>query len=153
MQGYKKSSVLFIFCSFALIAQAFFIHFFVGQKIAEAQVAAQTATLNTTATAEELRQKIEQQSKNIEALNREIQAYSELKDKTTAEAKSLQSLIKELDKNAKVLDLDIKKTKTQIERASLEITQIGQTIKTTEQKVSEFKNSILINLQIGRAHV
>ena len=52
------------------------------------------STNAANASAEELKQKIAEQAKNIEALNKEIQQYAEMKDKTTAEAKTLQPAIK-----------------------------------------------------------
>lgn len=101
----------------------------------------------STAAVEELKRKIEEQTKNIESLNKEIQAYSELKDKTTKEAQTLQALIKELDKNAKVLDLDIKKTRSQINKADLEINKLDNDIETSEEKIETFRNLIATSLR------
>ncbi len=101
-------------------------------------ISAQTTPVNSAAV-QELQRKIDEQNRNIEALNKEIQAYSELKDKTTKEAQTLQTLIKELDANAKLLDADIKKTRSQIEAASLEINKLDLNIKSSEEKISDFK--------------
>lgn len=95
-----------------------------------------------SASAEELQKKIAEQAKNIETLNNEIKAYSELKDKTTAEARTLQATIKELDNNAKRLDLDIKKTKVQIEKAGNEIVSLDIGIKTSEEKIVEYRDTL-----------
>jgi len=93
----------------------------------------------TASQVDELKRKIEEQNRNIEALNKEIQAYSELKDKTTKEAQTLQALIKELDQNAKVLDLDIRKTRSQIDAANLEISKLDIDIKTSEEKIEGYR--------------
>ncbi len=107
---------------------------------------AQTTT-NTSAQVEELRRKIEEQTRNIEALNKEIQTYADLKDKTTKEAQTLQALIKDLDKNAKVLDLDIKKTRSQISKADLEINKLDADIETSEDRIIYFKKQIELGLR------
>lgn len=96
----------------------------------------------STASAEELRRKIEEQAKNIEALNNEIKAYSELKDKTTAEAKTLQAAIKELDDNAKRFDKEISKTRAQIDKANSEIGLIDIDIQTSEEKIISYRATL-----------
>lgn len=108
------------------------------------------STQSTTATptsAEELKKKIEEQSRNIEALNKEIKAYADLKDKTTKEAQTLQALIKNLENNAKVLDLDIKKTRSQIENTGLEIEKINLDIRSSEEKVTAYKDVVANSLR------
>jgi murein DD-endopeptidase MepM/ murein hydrolase activator NlpD len=97
-----------------------------------------TAGIATPTSAEELRRKIEEQNRNIEALNKEIQSYAALKDKTTKEAQTLQAVIKELERNTKMLDLDVKKTRSQIQSASLEINKLNLDIKTSEQKIDSY---------------
>lgn len=120
-----------------------------GVSAQTAVVTTGTTISNTTtlSTADELRKKIELQTKNIEALNKEIQAYSELKDKTTKEAQTLQALINDLNKNAKVLDLDIKKTRSQIEKANLEISSLDINIKRSEGKIGDFKTVLSNNIR------
>lgn len=105
------------------------------------------ASTNSSTQVAELKKKIDEQTKNIEALNKEIQAYSELKDKTTKEAQTLQALIKGLDRNAKVLELDISKTRSQINKADLEINKIDNDILTSEEKVVEFQKVIELSLR------
>ncbi len=109
-----------------------------------AVLGASTNAANAAAeqSAEQLRQKIAEQAKNIEALNKEIQQYAELKDKTTAEAKTLQAAIKELDNNAKRFDLEIKKTTQQIEKANTEIKSIDIGIKTSEEKIIDHRRTL-----------
>lgn len=100
------------------------------------------ATAAANASAEDLQRKIAEQAKNIEALNKEIEAYAALKDKTTAEAKTLQAAIKELDNNAKRLDLEIKKTTQQIEKANTEIKSLDINIQTSEQKIVQYRGTL-----------
>lgn len=145
----KHIIYFFIFC-FISITLTLSIH----KQFAIAQVVAQSnnitdpvayATTNTAA--EELRRKIEQQTQNIEALNREIQTFSELKNKTSKEALTLQSLIRDLDQNAKVLNLDIKKTTNQISKANLEINSIDQNIETSEETIVDLRKVLSDNLK------
>ncbi len=96
----------------------------------------------STASVDELRRKIDEQARNIEALNNEIKAYSELKDKTTAEAKTLQAAIKELDDNAKRFDKEIAKIRAQIEKANSEIGIIDIDIQTSEEKIATYKDTL-----------
>jgi murein DD-endopeptidase MepM/ murein hydrolase activator NlpD len=96
---------------------------------------------------EDLKRKIDEQNRNIEALNKEIQQYSALKDKTTAEAKTLQAAIQQLDKNAKSLDLDIKKTKVQIDKAGTEIKVLDGDIQTSEEKITDFQRTLAESLR------
>lgn len=115
-----------------------------------AQATAGTTGPGTTpgnAAADELRRKIEEQAKNIEELNKEIATYSALKDKTTNEAKTLQGLIKNLDDNAKVLDLDIKKTQSQISKANLEINSLDANIKTSEEKIDDYRYALASSIR------
>ena len=93
-------------------------------------------------TVEDLQAKIDEKNKNIEALNKEIQMYADLSDKTSAQAKTLQSKIQSLTQNGKMLDADIKKTKTQIDVANLDIQRIGKNIKVSEDKVGQYSGAI-----------
>ncbi len=101
-----------------------------------------------SATAEELQAKIDEKNKNIEALNKEIQLYADLTDKTSKEAKTLQNKIKSLTQNGKMLDSDIKKTKSQISVANLAIQKIGINIKSSEDKTSHFRSVIEHELKV-----
>ncbi len=95
-----------------------------------------------SATVEELQAKIDEKNKNIDALNKEIQLYADLTDKTSKEAQTLQNKIKTLTQNGKMLDSDIKKTKSQIDVANLAIQKIGINIKSSEDKSDHYKNVI-----------
>lgn len=117
---------------------------FTGFFTAEAQ---QTTAVATPTSAEELQRKIEEQNRNIEALNKEIRAYAELKDKTTKEAQTLQAVIKDLERNARVLDLDIKKTRSQIQSASLEINKLDIDIHTSEEKIEAYTDIVADSLR------
>ncbi len=131
-----------------LMAFAFGAYFFMDTKSVLAQSAGQssgtvlgasTANGTSNASAEDLRRKIEEQARNIEALNNEIKTYSALKDKTTAEAMTLQAAIKELDSNAKRLDLDIKMTTAQIGKANNEIKSLDIGIRTSKEKIDDYR--------------
>lgn len=93
-------------------------------------------------TVEELQAKIDEKNKNIEALNKEIQLYADLTDKTSKEAQTLQKKIQSLTQNGKMLDADIKKTKGKIDVANLAIQKIGINIKASENK-SEYYQDVI----------
>ncbi len=93
-------------------------------------------------TVEELQAKIDEKNKNIEALNKEIQLYADLTDKTSKEAQTLQKKIQTLTQNGKMLDVDIKKTKTQIDVANIAIQKLGINIKVSEDKVAHYQTVI-----------
>lgn len=136
----KKAN--YIYFALSIIFCAGVYHFYIANDhIAEAQTTQTASVIQSTQSiqVEELKKKIEEQNRNIEALNKEIQAYSELKDKTTKEAQTLQALIKELDQNAKVLELDIKKTRSQIDAASLEINRLDLDIKSSEEAIADYR--------------
>ena len=99
------------------------------------------------ATAEELQAKIDEKNKNIDALNKEIQMYADLTDKTSKEAQTLQKKIQTLTQNGKMLDADIKKTKGQIDVASLAIQKLGINIKVSENKTSHYQDVIASELK------
>lgn len=99
------------------------------------------------ATVAELQNKIDEKNRNIEALNREIQLYEDLTDKTSKEAQTLQNKIKSLKQNGKRLDTDIKQTKLKIEKANLAIQKIGINIQASENQTERFKNTISKDLQ------
>lgn len=96
----------------------------------------------SAATAEELQAKIDEKTKNIESLNKEIQLYADLTDKTSKEAQTLQNKIKILTQNGKMLDGDIKKTKGQIDVANLAIQKLGINIQASEDKTTHYKTVI-----------
>lgn len=100
-----------------------------------------------SATVEELQFKIDEKNKNIETLNKEIQLYADLTDKTSKEAQTLQKKIQSLTQNGKMLDSDIKKTKNQIDVASLAIQKIGINIKSSETKTDHFKDVIALEIK------
>jgi len=100
-----------------------------------------------SATVEELQAKIDEKNRNIENLNKEIQLYADLTDKTSKEAQTLQNKIKSLTQNGKMLDSDIKKTKSQISVANLAIQKIGINIQTSENKTDHFKKIIETELK------
>jgi murein DD-endopeptidase MepM/ murein hydrolase activator NlpD len=144
---FRSSEIHFGHISMCVIAVAVLFFSYEKAPYAYAQEVLGASTGASNASAEELRRKIEEQAKNIEALNTEIKAYSELKDKTTAEAKTLQAAIKELDNNAKRLDLDIKKTTSQIDKASLEINSLDLGIKSSEEKIIDYQVTLRQSLQ------
>jgi murein DD-endopeptidase MepM/ murein hydrolase activator NlpD len=101
-----------------------------------------TPNLNAASTVEELQAKIDEKNKNIEALNKEIQLYADLTDKTSKEAQTLQKKIQTLTQNGKMLDVDIKKTKTKIDVANIAIQKLGMNIQASEDKVSHYQEVI-----------
>lgn len=107
----------------------------------------QNIKTSDAATVEELQNKIGEKNKNIEALNKEIQLYEELTDKTSKEALTLQNKIKSLKQNGKRLDADIKQTKLKIEKANLAIQKLGLNIKTSENQTEKFRQTISKDLQ------
>ncbi|MEI6553591.1 MAG: peptidoglycan DD-metalloendopeptidase family protein [bacterium] len=98
-------------------------------------------------TVEELQAKIDEKNKNIEALNKEIQMYADLTDKTSKEAQTLQKTIQTLTQNGKMLDTDIRKTKSQIDVANLAIQKLGINIKVSENKTSHYQDVISSELK------
>ena len=98
--------------------------------------------VKAASTVEELQAKIDEKNKNIEALNKEIQLYADLTDKTSKEAQTLQKKIQTLTQNGKMLDADIKKTKTKIDVASIAIQKLGINIQASEDKVSHYQEVI-----------
>lgn len=99
------------------------------------------------ATVEELQAKINEKTKNIEALNKEIQLYADLTDKTSKEAQTLQKKIQSLTQNGKMLDADIKKTKSQIDVANLAIQKLGINIQLSENKTEHYRDVISTELK------
>ncbi|MEI6042366.1 MAG: peptidoglycan DD-metalloendopeptidase family protein [bacterium] len=101
-----------------------------------------TKTTFAASTVAELQAMIDEKSRNIDALNKEIELYSNLSDKTSAEGVTLQKKIKSLTQNGKMLDADIKKTKTQIDVANLAIKKLGINIQASTDKVSHYQSII-----------
>ncbi len=91
---------------------------------------------------EELQQKIDERNRNIAELNKEIQQYSELVDKTGKEAQTLQNRIKQLEANAKAINADIQKTQKKIDVANLTIQKLGMNIQASQSKIGALQNGL-----------
>lgn len=102
----------------------------------------ETNTTYALTEAEELQQKIDERTRNIAELNKEIQLYSDLVDKTSKEAQTLQTKIKQLEANGKAINYDIQKTQKKIDVASLTITKLGFNIKESQNKISTLQKGI-----------
>ena len=93
-------------------------------------------------TIDDLQKKIDERNANIEQLNREIQTYSDLTDKTSQQALSLQKVIKDLEANAKYMDLDIKRLKAKIDVANLDIKRLDINIDQSKAKIEKLQEGI-----------
>ena len=78
--------------------------------------------------ASELRNKISDYNKQIEALDAEIRAYEQELLKVGAEKQTLQKAIDELNLARKKLSTDISKTENQISKTNLTIEQLASEI-------------------------
>jgi predicted transcriptional regulator len=71
--------------SLRILSSIFIVSIFIFQAI---------PNITYAATVEELQAKIDEKNRNIDALNKEIQMYADLTDKTSKEAQTLQAKIK-----------------------------------------------------------
>jgi murein DD-endopeptidase MepM/ murein hydrolase activator NlpD len=99
---------------------------------------------------DEIKQKIEQTSKNREQLQKEIDQYqNQLKDIGT-QADTLSKAIKTLEATEKKTSLDIKLTENNINSANLEIERLGIEIRKKETEID--KNSVVIEVLINEVN-
>jgi murein DD-endopeptidase MepM/ murein hydrolase activator NlpD len=83
----------------------------------------------------EIREQINEQNAQIEALNKEIAEFEAQLQVTRAEKNTLQSRVNELDLQRKKLNSQISVTRSEINRTQLQITQLQRGINTAEDTI------------------
>lgn len=125
------------------------IHIFIFSIIALCTVGLFSTYIQVEANteAEALQKLIDEKSKNLEQLNKEIKIYEELTDKTSQEAKTLQGLIRQLEQNAKGIDLEIKKTTGKIDLTNLDIRKLDGNISNTSERIQTLQDGISTSIR------
>jgi murein DD-endopeptidase MepM/ murein hydrolase activator NlpD len=88
-------------------------------------------------TADELRQKISESQKALEAIEKEIKQFEAQLNEVGAEKKTLQTAIRELDLARKKLQGDIRATEQKISSTDLEIEELSREITIKELEISK----------------
>lgn len=86
--------------------------------------------------ADEIRNQIEDHSREIEKLDEEIKKWEQEVNVKQQEAKTLQNVIQVLDTNTKKVTTEIKKTETNISKTNLTISELAEQIALIESKIS-----------------
>ncbi|TSC58631.1 MAG: peptidase M23 [Parcubacteria group bacterium Greene0416_79] len=98
-------------------------------------------------TLSELREKIEERSRAIAELEKEITGYQDELSKTAKEAQSLQSAIRKINLEQKKLVADITLTQSRISAATLAIDELVAGISTNEDKITRSMGAIAHTLR------
>jgi murein DD-endopeptidase MepM/ murein hydrolase activator NlpD len=93
-------------------------------------------------TASDLKSKIDDRTAQIQKLEEQLKQYNTQVDLVNKEAKTLQSNIKSLDLTKKKITTDITLTEKKIDKTNLTITEIGNEVDNTKEKISSNKDSI-----------
>lgn len=86
------------------------------------------AALAATASAEALREQIQNRTENIQLLQRQIDAYQADINKVQGEAKTLKNTVRSLDLSVKKFDTDIRLTQNKIQGTNAEIDDLSNKI-------------------------
>jgi len=96
---------------------------------------------------DELRQKISDNNKKIEALQNQIEEYSTLLNSTSKEAKTLKTALKSLELAQKKLETNLTLTTTQISKAKLTLSELNIDIKDAEESIDRAIIAISENIR------
>ncbi len=97
---------------------------------------------DTTLTADQLKQQIEDRNNQIQKLEAEITQYNGQLNVVNSQAQSLQSTLKSLDLTAKKINTDLNLTDKKINKTELTIEQISEQIKDTQNKIDTNKKAL-----------
>lgn len=99
-------------------------------------------------TVDELNQKIEDQRKQIEKIEREIAEQQKKVSAARGERQTVESVVAELTASRNKILSDIKETESQITKSNLTIQKLGLEISEKEQKIIDQKKVIAENIQL-----
>jgi len=116
---------------------------FVGDLARSLPLAAQTAT----GTPEALRQSIEEKTKELDQVNKEIQKTEANISQTKTQSRTIQKDVQNLSANINQLNLKIKAGEITIDKLRLELNQLGIEVKSIEESVAGKKEGIAASLR------
>ena len=92
--------------------------------------------------ADQIKQKIAENSKKIEDLQKQIDQYSSLLNLTSRQATDLKSALRQLELTQKKLETNLALTSTQIKKTSLTLEDLESDIETTEKGIASTTDAI-----------
>lgn len=103
--------------------------------------------LGSAETAEELQNKINDKSADIEKIEQEIRSYQSQLSNLSTQKDSLANQIKQLDLTKKKLNADISLTEKKIEKTNLKITSLNNDIGEKESSISNNQKAVMRGLR------
>jgi len=96
---------------------------------------------------DDIRQKITENNKKIEAIQKEIDQYSTLLDSTSKQAQTLKKALADLTYTQKKLEANLALTTTKIKTTNLTLDELASDIKDTEAKIGKTTTEITESIQ------
>ncbi len=128
---------VFLLCVFI------FVNIFIlNNKDIFSQTSSQDNSSSQSESKEALQKQINERSKLIEQLEKEIKAYNDLANKSGKQAQNLKTYIGNLERQIATLNKDIEKSQILLDKTNLELRQISRDIEVNTSRIEKMKRAI-----------